>query len=118
MVRATIQVEDKVIIQALVMGTIQVVDKATIQVDQLVQETNAVAWTLKTAALVARNVSTTMNRLTDRHAFLEQLLISFWRQVCENVRQDRCQVHHTEFCKASSPRNCKFNRAHRKNMLL
>ena len=69
MVRATIQVEDKVIIQALVMGTIQVVDKATIQVGQLVQETNAVAWTLKTAALVARNVSTTMNRLTDRQAF-------------------------------------------------
>ena len=63
MVRATIQVEDKVIIQALVMGTIYVVDKATLQVGQLVQETNAVAWTLKTAALVARNVSTTMNRL-------------------------------------------------------
>ena len=70
MVRATIQVEVKAIIQALFMVTIQVVDKATIQVDQLVQETNAVAWTLKTAALVARNVSTTMNRLTDRQAFL------------------------------------------------
>ena len=70
MVRATIQVEVKAIIQALVMGTIQVVDKATIQVGLLVQETNAVAWTLKTAALVARNVSTTMNRLTDRQAFL------------------------------------------------
>ena len=22
-------------------------------------------------------------------------------QVCENVRQDRCEVHHTEFCKVS-----------------
>ena len=70
MVRATIQVEVKAIIQALVIGTIQVVDKATIQVGLIVQETNAVAWTLKTAALVARNVSTTMNRLTDKHAFL------------------------------------------------
>ena len=70
MVRATIQVEVKAIIQALVIGTIQVVDKATIQVGLIVQETNAVAWTLKTAALVARNVSTTMNRLSDRHAFL------------------------------------------------
>ena len=70
MVRATIQVEFKAIIQALVMGTIQVVDKDTIQVGQLVQEIYVVAWTLKTAALVARNVSTTMNRLSDRHAFL------------------------------------------------
>ena len=69
-VRATIQVEVKAIIQALFMVTIQVVDKAIIQVGQLVQETNVVAWTLKTAALVARNVSTTMNRLTDRQAFL------------------------------------------------
>merc|ERR1712180_424025 len=28
-----------------------------------------------------------------------QKCFNYYEQVCENVRQDRCQVHHTEFCK-------------------